>query len=149
MRWFRLQFLLLSLIVAVLAQLLSGCSDKSSDPGTTKLVGPTWRLTAIVNIKGVRTPATLEFFSTQFSASGKLSGTASCNSYSASYTLGESGELGIDSLATTLVYCGDGSLMDQYYAGLRAAHSYKISDSELTIYFAQQGELVFAPLGPD
>lgn len=131
--------------VLILLALLpfSGCSDKSASPGTAGLVGSTWHLTSLDNIKGVTTEVTDETFTALFSDSGDVSGTASCNTYSAVYSSVGLGDLDIDSLSTTLVYCGEESLMDQYYAALLAAYSYEISGSGLTIYFASQGKLRF------
>lgn len=135
------------LLLVVLA--LTGCSDRSSDAAPTTLAGQTWRLIEITNIKGVKTVATTEFFSANFTADGKLSGTASCNTYSANYMISETGEISLSSFLSTLVYCGEDSLIDQYYAGLQAAHSYAVSEGRLTLSFAQQGQLVFVVQGPD
>jgi heat shock protein HslJ len=125
--------------------LLAHCSDKPTSDEPPSLTGPDWQLTALVNIKGGQTALGAEVYTAQFSESGAITGRADCNSYFAEYDTPEAGVLEVSALATTYVYCGEESLMEQYYAGLQAAHSFELSLDQLALYFADEGKLIFVP----
>ena len=131
------------LISTIFLLLLLACSDKPTSDESPSLTGPVWQLITLVNIKGGQSGLRDELYTAEFSDAGAITGRADCNSYFAEYDTFDSGALEISAIATTYVYCGEGSLIDQYYAALRTSHSYELRSDQLTFYFAEQGKLIF------
>jgi heat shock protein HslJ len=71
----------------------------------------------------------------EFTADGKVAGSAGCNRYSGGYTVSGSGIQFSDALASTMMAC-EQAVMDQesaYFQALAAAKSFTVKDDQLTL----------------
>ncbi len=127
-------------VVAVF--LVAACSSSGSS-----LTGKTWQLTAITELtpafQGVVPEADQANYTIEFATDDTFSAKADCNQVSGGYTTTSSNGLTITPGPMTLVACPEGSLSDQYVAGLGNAASYAIADSQLTITLTDGGTLVY------
>ena len=74
---------------------------------------------------------------------GTYAAKADCNQLAGTYTATASGEMTINPGASTMAYCGEGSLADLYVIGLTNTQSYAIADGQLTLTLADGGTLQF------
>ncbi len=132
-------------LISLTCLLLLACSDKPTAVDPPSLTGPVWQLITLANIKGGQTELGDQLYTAEFSAAGAITGRADCNSYFAEYDIPEWGLLQVSQVATTLVYCGEESLLEQYYAALQAAHSFELTPDQLTLHFADRGKLIYLP----
>lgn len=109
------RLLLLTATACIAGFLLASCNNSfspidGSDSTTEQLIGPTWQLIALQSSEGERKALNPEeVYMLSFGADGKLSGRADCNSYFGGFNAKDGGNLSVDSLGTTDVYCGEGS----------------------------------------
>lgn len=126
----------------LLLGLLAACST-SSAPGGDPLNGTAWTLSSTDGAAPLTgTTQTITF------ADGKISGSAGCNSYFGSYTLG-GGSIQIKDVGSTLMACMDPQgLMDQEAAFLNSlmnAASFEVSADSLQIRTSDGKTLDFVP----
>lgn len=130
--------------LAIAAMLLS-CSESTMSPDGDGAEG-SWELQAFQIASGPGQVVEPGFYTADFTAAGRVSVRADCNRCSASYSAaGTKLEIGV--LACTRVYCGDGSLFDDYVTALDAATSFERSSSYLVIRHPR-GTLRFVPRPP-
>jgi heat shock protein HslJ len=126
----------------LVAVVVTACSNAGSG-----LTGKTWQLTSITEtapaFQGVVPAADQANYTIEFKTGGTFDAKADCNMVGGSYTSTSSGGLTIVPGPSTLVACGAASLGQQYVAGLSAATSYAIANSQLTITQTDGGTLVF------
>lgn len=138
----RLRFLALT---AVGAFTVVGCGAIGAAQGG-ELEGVTWRLsTYIADGKPVEVPAAIG--ATATFASGRVSGSNGCNSYSGPYVASGS-SLTIGPLASTMMACGpvQNAIESAFMTAFQAAGSYTATGAQLTIYDATGAQtLVFEP----
>jgi len=129
------------LLVAVAAVVIA-CSGSSND-----LTGKTWQLTSITEkvpaFQGVVPDAEQSNYTIEFKSDGNFQAKADCNQVSGGYTTTSSGGMTITPGPSTLVACPEGSMGDQYVAGLGNTASYAIASSQLTLTLTDGGTLVF------
>jgi heat shock protein HslJ len=118
----------------------------------TELEGARWTLVSYVNAAGETVEAMPDRLPTaEFSADGRVSGHAGCNSYFASYTA-ENGNLTIGQAGSTLMACEPPEAMQQeadFLAALQSAATYAIADGLLTIANADGATvLTLRPVAP-
>jgi heat shock protein HslJ len=111
----------------------------------TPLTGTTWRLSGYNNGKdGFASVLNGSEITAVFGADGSLSGSAGCNSYTASYTV-QGNKLSLGSLAGTLMMCEEpAGIMDQendYLAALAAAAAYQVKVDALEVFDADGARL--------
>ena len=130
-----------ALLIAV-AAIAVACSSSSSG-----LTGKTWQLTAITEVvpafQGVVPAADQANYTIEFKSDGSFQAKADCNQVSGQYVTTSTGGMTITPGPSTLVACPEGSMGDQYVAGLGNAASYAIANSQLTITLKDGGTLVF------
>jgi heat shock protein HslJ len=117
----------------------SGVVLLTFSPQDTQLEGKTWQLTSYYNgkdsIQSVLETATV----TAEFASGRLAGSAGCNSYSATYTQAGS-KLTFGPAISTLMACAEAGAMEQesaYLAVLPSVVSYRMEGERLTLFNAE------------
>lgn len=127
----------------VLALALVGCAAKKAD-----IVGPTWEWqefqdTADVNNITVSDP---HKYTLTLQPDGTASILADCNQVSWTYTL-EGSSLKFETLGpSTMAYCGDDSLDQEYLKRLGATATYVLADGKLHLNLMyDSGNVVFAP----
>ena len=102
---------------------------------TTSLVGPTWVMTSYNNGKGGVVSALPDTEVTTISGkTGKLSGSAGCNTYSAPYTV-DGNKIKIGPAISTMMAC-EQPIMDQeaqYLAAIQQAATYNIQGTKLEL----------------
>jgi heat shock protein HslJ len=129
----------LAFLVAVV---LAACSTNSGG-----LTGKVWQLTSITEktpaFQGVVPAADQANYTMEFKTDDTFSAKADCNMVGGSYKATSSGGLTIVPGPSTLVACPEGSLGQQYVAGLSAAASYAIASNQLTITLTDGGTLVY------
>lgn len=130
-----------ALAVAVVALIVSACSSSGG------LTGKTWQLTAITEkvpaFQGVIPSADQPNYTIAFNEDGTATIQADCNSVTGSYTTASDGALTITLGASTMMACPEGSMADQYLAGLSATKSYTVDGDQLTLTLADEGTLEF------
>jgi len=130
-----------ALLIAV-AAIAVACSSSSGG-----LTGKTWQLTAITEVvpafQGVVPAADQANYTIEFKSDGNFQAKADCNQVSGQYVTTSTGGMTITPGPSTLVACPEGSMGDQYVAGLGNAASYAIANSQLTITLKDGGTLVF------
>lgn len=117
-------------------------SSTGAAPGTSSLLGATWRL---VEINGAKALAGVAVTAT-FGAANSLSGSGGCNRYVGAATAND-GKLTVSPLASTRMYCAEAGVSDQedkYFALLAKATAYTVVGAELRLH-TQSGDaaLVF------
>ncbi len=119
---------------------LSACSGGKA--GEPDLAGSSWNLTSLMD-QGLAPGSSI---SIQFTADGKVNGSAGCNRYMGSYTVSGKSLTISAPLATTMMAC-EGAIMDQEVAYLKAlaeVKTFSISGEQLTLNDAdKKGILVY------
>jgi heat shock protein HslJ len=138
----RLRFLALAAVGAVA---FAGCSAIGAAQGG-QLEGVTWRLSRYTSGgTSVTVPAAIG--ATATFASGVVSGSNGCNSYSGPYTASGS-TLKVGPLMSTLMACGpaQSAVESAFMSAFQAAGSYTATSTQLTIYDTSGAQvLVFEP----
>jgi heat shock protein HslJ len=133
--------LVLAALVAV-AVVVAACSGSSSG-----LTGKTWQLTGITEkapaFQGVVPANQQGNYTIAFKDGGQAEIKADCNNVGATYTTGSNNAITITLGPSTLMACPEGSMADQYLAGLAAAKTYAVSGNELTLTLNDEGTLQF------
>jgi heat shock protein HslJ len=128
--------------LVLLAIVFTSCGGGSQADDSKLLEGKTWKaveiagLTQVVTVKG--SAATAKF------SAGRLSGSASVNTYGATYTTGPGNTLQIGTAMTTQM-AGPDNLMAQeaaYLATLPKAATYQVTETSLTLLDAKGKVLV-------
>lgn len=134
----------LALAAAIALALFGPASADANGPGQFRLIGDSWKLTAMTPAKGAaQTPDNPLNYTLRLEPDGKLAFTADCNSGGGQWSLaGET--LTFSKLATTLMGCPNGSLGSQFARMLEGDHTVAWHDGNLTLAGAD-GELDFAP----
>jgi len=128
---------------------LAACGSSSSSPSATaaSLTSNTWNLSAITEkvpaFQGVVPADQQADYTIAFAADGTAQIKADCNSVGATYTTTGDNGITIALGPSTLVACPEGSMSDQYLAGLANASTYAVSGSGLTITLKDEGTLEF------
>jgi heat shock protein HslJ len=134
--------LTLSALMLVVAAVVIACSSSSSG-----LTGKTWQLTAITEkvpaFQGVVPEADQSKYTIEFKSDGSFQAKADCNQVSGQYVTTSTGGMTITLGPSTLVACPEGSMGDQYVAGLGNTASYAIANSQLTLTLKDGGTLAF------
>ena len=130
------------LIVAVAG--LAGCASTSGGD----ITGPTWRLVSITTerpaFQGIVPAEAVVNYTITFNDDGTFAAKADCNQVSGTYTIQDKSVLTIVPGPSTLAFCGEDSLGDEYVAALAQAGSYSISGNQLNITLLDNGTLNFA-----
>ena len=135
----------------MLAALVAACGSSSSSSSATSLTSNTWNLSAITEkvpaFQGVVPTAQQADYTIAFTADGNAQIKADCNSVGATYATSGDNGITITLGPSTLVACPEGSMSDQFLAGLANASTYAISGSDLTITLKDEGTLQFVAAG--
>ena len=132
--------ILFSMTVCVSLLMLAACgSGSTSTASGGDVTGQVWALTALngqplVDGGGI---------SAQFTADGKVSGSAGCNQYAGKYTVSGSNITFDPAISTTMMACPQ-PIMDQesaYLKMLGAAKTYEVKGKELTLMDAGNKKL--------
>jgi heat shock protein HslJ len=111
------------------------------------LIGKAWELTAITEkepaFQGVLPAADAGKYTIEFMDDGTYAAKADCNQLAGTYTATASGDMTINPGASTMAYCGEGSMADLYVIGLTNTQSYAIADGLLTLTLGDGGTLQF------
>ena len=118
--------------------ILTACaSSGSGQPGD--LTGKVWALTELVG----KPPLAGTGISAEFTADGKVAGSAGCNRYSGTYTVSGSNITFSSPMASTMMMC-DQALMDQesaYLQMLGDVKTFAVSGDQLTLSGADGSQL--------
>jgi heat shock protein HslJ len=132
--------IIVSLSICAGLIILAGCASPGSQQGGGgDLTGKMWVLTEFLG----KPPVAGTGISAQFSADGKVSGSAGCNRYSGTYTISANSITFSSPLATTMMMC-DESVMEQESAYLKAlaeAKTYAVKGDQLTLTGANNTNL--------
>lgn len=139
----------LPLMIGILCMALAmqACGDTSLFPidlnpnhpdnnNGSQLVGKSWKLESFEVVGGaVIPPPTGQSYVLTFLNGTQVSGTAACNGYGGSYTLGQNGAISMSAFISTDAYCGEESKEGEYIGALEAAASYTLSGNALRIFY--------------
>jgi len=101
--------------------------------GEVPLAGTAWILLTIGEPDNLQTVPEGTVITANFGTDGTLSGTAGCNSYATSYTA-QDGEISIEPVATTMMFCEEGMELEQVYLEILGfAQSYHVVGGSLTL----------------
>jgi heat shock protein HslJ len=121
-------WLVISICVGMM--ILAACTSSGSQQGGD-LTGKVWALTELTG----NPPIAGTGISAQFTADGKVSGSAGCNQYSGTYTISGSNITFPSPMALTMMMC-EQAVMDQESAYLKAlseAKTYAVNGDQLTL----------------
>ena len=130
-----------ALLLAVLSAALLTCGQPAAS--SAPLTGKLWQWTE----SGISEPAAIADptrYTITFATDGTYSARVDCNQATGSFTTTAEGGISIQPGPSTLVGCPADSQADVYLAGLLAATSYTVSDTELVLTTAT-GTMTFAP----
>jgi len=116
----------------------------ATQPPTTFPAGVEWRLTSYLNGAKVLTSVTgVKPVTALFDSSGKLSGSAGCNQYSATYTVAGTG-ITITQPISTLMACQEPVMQQEsmYLADLTKASSYSNTPGDTLTFFDASGAVI-------
>jgi len=122
------KWLVISLCVGM--TILAACTSSGSQQGGD-LTGKVWALTELMG----KPPMDGTGISAEFTADGKVSGSAGCNRYSGTYTLSGSNITFSSPMASTMMMC-EQAVMDQesaYMQALGEAKTFAIQGDQLTL----------------
>jgi heat shock protein HslJ len=121
--------LLLSIFAAMI--ILAACASPASQSGGGDLTGKVWALTELTG----KPPLAGTGISAEFSADGRVSGSAGCNRYSGTYTISGKSITFSSPMASTMMMC-DQAVMDQenaYLKALQEAKTFAVKGDQLTL----------------
>lgn len=123
---------IIGLALVTVALVAAACSSNSGAGGT--IDGTSWRLT-VQDVQGTETPVPQGVVVTAVFADGKVTGSAGCNTYNATFTASGS-NLTFGTVATTAMACDPAvnAFEQEYLANLAAAASYTATADALTVY---------------
>jgi heat shock protein HslJ len=130
------------LAIVAVASLVAACSTPAASDGAS-LTGKLWQWTEST----ISEPATIADptrYTITFADDGTYSAKVDCNQASGAFTTTAEGGITIQAGPMTLVGCPPDSQADVYLAGLLAATSYTVTDTELVLTTAT-GTMTFAP----
>ena len=126
----RLAAAALTLVIAT--AVLAGCNVAGNG-----LVGPTWRVTAVVTTvpawQGVVPAAESLRYTITFANDGTAAIKADCNQVTASYTTTPGGSITITPGPSTLAACPEGSMGQPFVQALSGVNSYSVNGEELIL----------------
>jgi len=133
--------------VAALALLLASSVLAACNVTGSGLVGPTWRVTAVVTTvpawQGVVPAAESLRYTITFANDGTASIQADCNKVTASYTTTPGGSITITPGPSTLAACPEDSMGQPFVQALSAVNSYSVNGQELVLRQPDQSRLEF------
>jgi heat shock protein HslJ len=119
--------------------ILTACASTASQQGGD-LTGKVWALTELMG----KPPMDSTGISAEFTADGKVSGSAGCNRYSGTYTVSGGNITFSSPMASTMMMCDQG-VMDQESAYLKAlgeAKTFSVQGDQLTLSGGDGAQLV-------
>jgi len=137
-----------TLALVAVAVALAACSGSSkSSAAAPSLTTNPWNLSGITEkvpaFQGVVPAADQANYTITFTDATNAQIKADCNSVGATYTTAANNAITITLGPSTLVACPQGSMADQFLAGLTNASTYAISGSDLTLTLKDEGTLQF------
>lgn len=115
-------------------------------PAADELIGPSWRLVSYLGAQGEMVAVAENLTATAVFVNGGMSGTTSCNRYSANYTIEQAGAIRIEPAVMTMMAC-EGPRMDLENAFMRRVPDvtgFTVSAGQLSLLNAAgQAVLVF------
>lgn len=119
----------------VLLAVMASC--KSNENSLALLRGQEWQLKSMTaNGKEVQNPQELPTL--KFSDTTAVYGSAGCNRFFGTYTVGEKGMIAIKPGGATMMFCPDMAFEDQYLKALPQIKTYSITDKELILKGADE-----------
>jgi heat shock protein HslJ len=105
------------ILLILLILLVTACKPAATATPEFSLQGVVWQWSSVTNqtTKEITTVPSPENYTITFKADGTIEGKADCNRFGGSYSQ-EGGGITIKLGASTLMYCGDTSLDQQYLA---------------------------------
>lgn len=127
--------------VVALGLMVAGCGGDS-------LTGTNWLLagasTELPGLQGEIPAGMMTKYTIVFAEDGTWSGQADCNAVGGTYETGDDNAITIALGPSTLMACPEGSLADQYLAGLKAAREYRITAEQMVLALDGDDTFTFA-----
>lgn len=134
-----MKFMLLAIVLMAF-----GC--KSGEKAETTLTAQEWVLKSMTE-KGTVVANPQELPTLLFSDSSRIAGSAGCNRFFGTYTIGEKDALSIATKGMTMMFCPDMDFEDRYVKALNEIASYSIKAKELTLMNAdKQLVMIYQPI---
>lgn len=134
------------------AVLLAACSgpsgpavELSRDP--VLLVGATWRLHQVTLPSGFSVQANARL-TARFGTEGRVGGLAGPNGYGATYVAGQEGTIAISDAVSTMIGGPEAERGGEYLWQMVNAREFEVAPTELRIYRAEGGYLLFRRESP-
>jgi len=128
----------LALLVVLLGSTVLASAEQPSAQAAPDIEGSRWVLASYVDASGKTIPALPDREPTAEFGTGRVSGSAGCNTYAASYEAGD-GKLTTGRAISTMMACEEPVMAQEsaYLKNLGASAAYKIEGDRLTISDAQ------------
>lgn len=122
---------------------LSSCTVLSGDNTPTELIRP-WELNELFDANGNQ----IELFEgevhiVRFNLEGEFTGSTECNELGGNYRAEGGGDLKVTELIATEQLCPDPNHSAEFLNGLAEVKRFKNEDGHLTIFYGEEGKLVF------
>lgn len=115
----------------------SGANQLSTNPAD---IQGDWQLTSM---DGNQVQMS-ESYTLSFNTDGTVAGTADCNYFTGEYNAGEEGSVSMNSVSTTKVDCGSGSMSNSFLNAVSDAQSFQVRGNNMLTLNTGAGELVFS-----
>lgn len=139
--------ILCSALLMLVLTVSASVQDTPTTPTTDDLTGTRWWLISYGSSDEQTEVITDSEITLEFQSAGSAAGFGGCNSYSGTYTV-EDETISFTSLISTEIACLESEVMRQeqaYFEALPAAIRYEYTDDQLTIWYGDDQQLVFAP----
>lgn len=128
------------IIMLCFSFLISNCKQSPNEPESKPFLNTLWTLESFETNGEVIEPPEGQVYNIRFLDS-TFSAKSDCNEITGHFTIDSNNSLNVDSIVTTKVYCGTGSLDEKYYEVLQVIKSYEIINAKLHIYYGNNEKL--------
>lgn len=133
-------------LLAATIIVMAGCKTTKMDQKA--IIGQAWQLQDINGVKALESDFRNGMPTITFAADNRVSGKGGCNGYGGEYTLSENGDLTVDRVISTKMFC-EGVNENEFMAALARAKTASIENGNLVLAEGNTRLLVFAPKAGD
>ena len=131
------------IIILGLALMISYCKKSPTESGSKPFLKTLWTLDSFDISGKIINPPEDQVYNIRFLDDGTFHAKSDCNEIIGHFIIDSANSLNVDSIVTTKVYCGTGSMYEKYYEAIGVMKSYEIANDRLNIYYGNNEKLNF------